>query len=159
MGHVFWFPSGQQSCFAWFWVLTWYNSGSFPVYVCKTEWIPASSTMGRLTPHIMGWHSFPFWPSGTFSVHMYIGRAPWPWKWEICGLFISYLGRTQFLFVLAIIFILEALSTGDRFQLLGLGPIYFLPEDDPEEKPRPALMEYFWGSKPCLSIDGMLRMV
>ena len=55
--------------------------------------------------------------------------SPWPQEWEICGLFIFYLGRTQLLSAPAIIFILEFLSTGDRLQLLSLGPIYLLPHE------------------------------
>ena len=39
--------------------------------------------------------------------------------------FISYLGRAQLLLPPAI---LEYLSTGDELQLLGLGPIYLLPQ-------------------------------
>ena len=36
---------------------------------------------------------------------------------------VSYLGRAQLL----LLFILEYLFTGDRLQLLSLGPIYLLP--------------------------------
>ena len=41
-----------------------------------------------------------------------------------------YPNRTQLLLAPAIIFILKYLSTGDRFQLLSLGPIYLLPQGD-----------------------------
>lgn len=40
--------------------------------------------------------------------------------------FIFYLGRAQLVLPLTIVFILEYLSMGDKFQLISLGPIYFL---------------------------------
>ena len=42
---------------------------------------------------------------------------------------VSYLGRAQLL----LLFILEFLSSGDKLQLLSLGPIYLLPQNGPLE--------------------------
>ena len=44
-------------------------------------------------------------------------------------LFIFYPSRTQLLLAPAVTFISKYLSTGIRFQLLGLGPIYLLPHN------------------------------
>ena len=45
----------------------------------------------------MGWHLLHFLPPRSLSEDMQLGRSPWPWEWEICGLSTSYLGRAQFL--------------------------------------------------------------
>ena len=41
---------------------------------------------------------------------------------------VFHLSRTQLLLTPAIIFIMKHLSTGDRFQLLSLSPVYLLPQ-------------------------------
>ena len=77
---------------------------------------------GKVDTTYYGVVPLPFGPPRSLSV---VRGCPWPQEWEICGLFIFYLGRTQLL------------SATDRI----LGSIHLLPQWDcqsrcPDQVPR-----------------------
>ena len=80
------------------------------------------------------------WPLRKLSMPVLFWRAPWPQEWELPGLFIFYPSRMQLPLALAIL--LNYLSTGDRFQLLSLGPIYLV-----------LWFTQFWQSKDSLKLS------
>ena len=133
MGHFFQVSSGQSYYFASFCACIRFNSRSSPVWahISQPRWILVKRPVGRLTSSTMGWFPPFHWPLRSLSVHMLLGTSPWPQEWEICGL---YLGKAQVLLTSAIIFILEYLSTGDKLQLLSLGPTCLLSQIPPERR-------------------------
>ena len=68
-----------------FWVCVCFVLGSSHVCICISEpkWILAKGLMGKLT-------SLPFFlfgkPPKSFSMHVQLGKSPWPREWETHGL-------------------------------------------------------------------------
>ena len=99
-----------------------YASFSQDGFQCKGFWEVDRTYYDLMLPplKILSVHCVTWWGVGR--------RVSLTQEWEICGLFIFYPTKTQILLAPAMIFILKDLSTGDRFQLLSLAPIYPLPQ-------------------------------
>ena len=95
------------------------------------RWIPAQRPMGRLTIYVIGWRPIPFNPQGCFCACV-VRKSSLTSRMRNTCFLISYQSRTQLLLALAIIFVLEYLSTGKSFQLHSLGPICLLPHYEQE---------------------------
>ena len=130
MGHFFWVSPGQSSCSAWLSVHIWYNSASSPVRVHLLAKMDSSTeTLESLTPPIMGWHPSLFSPQGTFLC-MNSWKDLFDLKNEKYVVSLSFIWAGLRSSASAIIFILEYVSTGDRLQLLSLGPIYLVSQKE-----------------------------
>ena len=133
MGYFWRVSSGQSSCFAWLWVHIWFilYGSPHPMHAHLLAKMDSSTeACGKVDTTYYGVVSPPFLaPEEPFCTSI-VRRSPWPQEREICGLFIFYLARAHLLLAAAIIFILEYLSTGERLELLSLGPIYLLPQED-----------------------------
>ena len=93
--------------------------------LAKTD--SSKEAYGKSTSLTMRWCCLPFWPSRSLSAHVSSGRSPRLREWGICDLLsLTWVGLSSSL----VPAILEYLSTGKKFQLFRLGPVYLLPQHD-----------------------------
>ena len=58
-------------------------------HISLPKWILVKRPMGTLTSPVMGWYPSPsLLPLKRLSVHVWLGRCPWPWEWGIWSLFL-----------------------------------------------------------------------
>ena len=131
MGHFFQNFFGQSFWFAWSWGHTWYTSGTPHVWVFISYLVKMHSSeeaYGWLISLTIRYHPLPFWPLRSFSVHVKLGRSPWPWEWGICGLLSLRCSGPSFLSWLSCCFQLGLLVHRElNSTCLAWGPIYLLP--------------------------------
>ena len=82
----------------------------------------------RFTSSTMGWCLLPFWPPRSLSAHSWQGLLDVENEEYVVSLFFAWAGLSSFL-PLLLYFVLEYMFTGDKVQLLCLGPIYLLPQE------------------------------